>query len=64
MMIYISPKLVISVFVTLPLSIIYTRYMTKKTRPLFAKRSKKYGSLNGFPRKCFQDIKPYRLMAA
>ena len=48
MMLYISPILVISTLVTIPFSIIYTRYMTRKTRPLFAKRSKKYGELNGF----------------
>ena len=63
MMIYISPKLVISVFVTLPLSIIYTRYMTKKTRPLFAKRSKKYGSLNGFSEEMFSGHKTIQAYA-
>jgi len=47
MMILISPKLVIVVFLMIPLSIFYTRFMAKKTRPMFRKRSAKAGELNG-----------------
>jgi len=48
MMIIISPILVLVMLVTIPLSLLYTRYMAKKVRPLFRTRSKKLGELNGF----------------
>lgn len=48
MMILISPVMVLVMLVTIPLSILYTRYMSGKVRPLYAKRSEKLGSLNGF----------------
>ncbi len=48
MMIIISPSLVLVFVVTIPISIVLTRYMTGKTRPLFRKRSAKLGELNGF----------------
>ncbi|HOJ48504.1 MAG TPA: ABC transporter ATP-binding protein [Bacillota bacterium] len=48
MMITISPLLVLIFLVTIPISIVFTRYMSKKVRPLFRKRSEKLGELNGF----------------
>ncbi|MGN0507455.1 MAG: ABC transporter ATP-binding protein [Lachnospiraceae bacterium] len=48
MMITIAPVLVLVMLVTIPMSVLYTRYMTKKTRPLFSKRSAKLGEMNGF----------------
>jgi ATP-binding cassette subfamily B protein len=48
MMIIISPVLVLVMLVTIPLSLLYTRYMAKKVRPLFRRRSAKLGELNGF----------------
>jgi ATP-binding cassette subfamily B protein len=48
MMLYISPLLVLVFAVTIPVSIILTKYMTSKVRPLFRKRSAKLGELNGF----------------
>lgn len=48
MMISISPLLVLVFAVTIPLSILFTRYMTTKVRPLFHKRSVMLGELNGF----------------
>ncbi len=48
MMLIISPMLVLVFAVTIPLSILFTRYMTKKVRPLFHKRSVMLGELNGF----------------
>ncbi len=48
MMIAISPALVLVFAVTIPMSILFTRYMTKKVRPLFHKRSVMLGELNGF----------------
>lgn len=48
MMIIISPPLVLVMLVTIPLSLLYTKYMAKKIRPLFRTRSAKLGELNGF----------------
>lgn len=48
MMIIISPVLVLVMLVTIPLSLLYTRYMARKVRPLFRRRSSKLGELNGF----------------
>ena len=48
MMILISPELVLVFAVTIPISIFFTRYMVRKVRPLFRKRSIKLGELNGF----------------
>jgi len=48
MMIAISPMLVLVFVVTIPMSILFTRYMTRKVRPLFHKRSVMLGQLNGF----------------
>jgi len=48
MMLYISPALVLVFAVTVPVSILLTKYMTGKVRPLFRKRSAKLGELSGF----------------
>ena len=48
MMVIIAPSLVVVMLVTIPMSILYTRYMTKKTRPRYSKRSAKLGEMNGF----------------
>ncbi len=48
MMLAISPLLVLVFAVTIPISIVFTRYMTRKVRPLFRNRSLKLGELNGF----------------
>lgn len=48
MMLTISPVLVLVFAVTVPLSIMITKYITGKTRPLFRLRSSKLGEMNGF----------------
>ncbi len=48
MMISISPKLVLVFAFTVPLSIIMTKAITGRTRPLFRIRSAALGALNGF----------------
>lgn len=48
MMVMISPVLVLVFAVTIPISILFTRYMTSRVRPLFRRRSAKLGELNGF----------------
>lgn len=48
MMLTIAPLLVLVFVVTIPISIIMTRYLAKKVQPLFRRRSAKLGELNGF----------------
>ena len=53
MMCVISPPLVLCMAATIPASILFTRHMGKKTRPLYAKRSAAYGAMNGFAEEMF-----------
>jgi len=48
MMLSISPALIGVFVITVPVSIIFTKYKTKKIRPLFKMRSMKLGILNGY----------------
>ena len=48
MMLRIVPKLVLVFVVTVPLSMLITRRISKKTHPLFRLRSRRLGELNGF----------------
>ncbi len=48
MMVYLSPALSVIVVVTIPISVGYTAYMRKKVRPRYSRRSRSYGSMNGF----------------
>lgn len=48
MMARISPPLILVFAVTVPVSVLFTKYKTKKIRPLFRERSMKFGALNGY----------------
>ncbi len=48
MMLMIQPALVSIFAVTVPLTVLYTRWITKRTRPMFRMRSNKLGELNGY----------------
>ena len=45
---HISKPMIVVLLVTVPTSILFTRYRSKKVRPLFQARSKKLGELNGY----------------
>ncbi len=47
MMLALSPVMVLVFVVTIPLSMLLTRFIVRHTRPLFRNRSKKLGELNG-----------------
>ncbi len=64
MMFIISPQLVPVMLVTIPLSLLYTRYMAKKVRPLYRKRSNKLGELNGFVEEMVSGQKTIKAYAA
>ena len=48
MMLRISPRLIIIFLFTIPASVIFTKYKTKQVRPLFSKRSRALGAMNGY----------------
>lgn len=57
MMCSISLPLVLCMVFTIPVSVLFTRFMSKKTRPLYAKRSASYGVMNGFVEEMFTGQK-------
>lgn len=57
MMCSISLPLAACMVVTIPMSVLYTRAMGKRTRPLFSKRSASYGKMNGFVEEMFSGQK-------
>ena len=63
MMLRISPALAVIVLITIPISVSYTVYIKKKTRPLFIKRSKSYGFMNGFVEEMFSGEKTIQAYA-
>lgn len=48
MMMTIAPTMALVFLIVLPSTVIFTSYRIKKTKPLFAKRSKKLGEMNGY----------------
>ncbi|MDF2905874.1 MAG: transporter transrane region [Herbinix sp.] len=64
MMIVISPVLVLVMLATIPLSILYTRFMAIKVRPLFRRRSAKLGEMNGFVEEMVSGQKTIKAYAA
>lgn len=48
MMLTIAPAMVLIFAVTIPASVLMTRFVTSRSRPLYRVRSKKLGELNGF----------------
>jgi len=53
----ISIPLVLCMIFTIPLSVWYTKYMGKITRPLYSKRSAAYGVMNGYAEEMFTGQK-------
>ncbi len=44
----ISKPLILVFLITVPIAVIFTKYRSKKVRPLYSKRSRKLGELNGY----------------
>ena len=57
MMCTISAPMVLCMLVTIPMALTYTRFMGKRTRPLYSKRSASYGRMNGFVEEMFSGQK-------
>ena len=57
MMLSIAPQLLIIFVFTVPMTVIFTKWLTGLVRPLFRKRSAKLGQLNGFVEEMLQGQK-------
>ena len=60
MMISISPALLLVFAITVPASLLFTRFKTKHVRPLFKERSMKLGALNGYAEEMLSGQKTVR----
>ncbi len=57
MMLLTSPVLVLVFVVTIPISVLFSRYRARKCRPLFRERSGKLGEMNGFAEESIGGLK-------
>ncbi len=57
MMCMISAPMTACLCIPIPLAIFFTRYMGKRTRPLYSKRSAAYGKMNGYVEEMFSGQK-------
>ena len=53
----ISKPMILIFAVTVPASILFTRYRSRKVRPLFSARSRKLGELNGYAEEMLSGLK-------
>ena len=60
MMLTIAPELILIFVFTIPLTIFFTRWLTKKVRPMFRRRSARLGQLNGFVEEMLSGQKTVR----
>ncbi len=60
MMLTIAPKLVLIFVVTIPATVVFIRWLTRRVRPLFRRRSAKLGELNGFVEEMLSGQKTVR----
>ena len=60
MMLSIAPKLILIFLLTIPVTFGFTRWLTKRVRPLFRRRSAKLGQLNGFVEEMLNGQKTIR----
>jgi len=60
MMLSIAPKLILIFLITIPVTIIFTRWLTGRVRPLFRRRSARLGELNGFVEEMLNGQKTIR----
>ena len=60
MMLSIAPQLVLIFLITIPITIVFTRWQTKRVRPLFRRRSARLGQLNGFVEEMLNGQKTIR----
>lgn len=57
MMVYIAPPLAVVALITIPAATVYVTKMRKITQPRFSRRSRNYGTMNGFVEEMFSGQK-------
>ncbi len=57
---HISKPLILVFAITVPVSILFTRFRSKKIKPLFSKRSHKLGELNGYAEEMLSGCRTIR----
>lgn len=60
MMLTIAPKLVLVFALTVPATFLFTRWLTRRVRPLFRRRSARLGEMNGFVEEMLSGQKTIR----
>ena len=60
MMLTIAPTLVLIFVFTIPLTVFFTRWLARKVRPMFRRRSARLGQLNGFVEEMLSGQKTVR----
>ena len=60
MMLTIAPKLVLVFVFTIPCTVFFTRWLARRVRPLFRRRSARLGELNGFVEEMLSGQKSVR----
>ncbi|MCI6957579.1 MAG: ABC transporter ATP-binding protein [Candidatus Faecousia sp.] len=60
MMLSIAPSMVLIFVVTIPLTVLFTRWLARRVRPLFRRRSLRLGELNGFVEEMLSGQKTIR----
>ena len=60
MMLTIAPKLILIFLLTIPITVLFTRWLTARVRPLFRRRSARLGELNGFVEEMLSGQKTIR----
>ncbi|MBR2048465.1 MAG: ABC transporter ATP-binding protein [Oscillospiraceae bacterium] len=60
MMVSIAPRLLLIFLVTIPVTVVFTRWLASVVRPLFRKRSRALGELNGFVEEMLSGQKTIR----
>ncbi len=61
MMLSISPVLSLVFAITIPVSVIFTRYRTKKVQPLFSRRSRKLGEMNAYVEEIISGLRTIKV---
>ena len=60
MMLTLAPKLILIFLITIPATFFFTRWLTRRVRPLFRRRSARLGELNGFVEEMLSGQKTIR----
>lgn len=61
MMCTINVNLLVIFIITVPITVIFTKYKTKKVQPLFKKRSKSLGELNGYAEEMMSGLRTIKV---